>query len=186
MLDLDRPASDVLASDLSWIADRGIQVRPWPPAPHDTFSSPSPDQLILYLVDPAGSPPPCAELHDWIRLPGDRDELLARADRLLVRGRRRGAGLLLVDEHDVLRVGDQIVILSPQEARLIGALIDALGHLVVREDLMAAIWPDEVPDDPRALDNRLKSLRTRLDGLPLRIHTVRGRGLLLEWVADQA
>ncbi len=91
-----------------------------------------------------------------------------------------------MDDHDVLRVGDQIVILSPQEARLIGALIDALGHLVVREQLMSAIWPDAAPDDPRALDNRLKALRARLEGLPLRIHTVRGRGLLLERVPDAA
>ena len=48
---------------------------------------------------------------------------------------------------------------------------------------MAAVWPQEPPDDPRALDNRVKAVRKRIEGTGLRIHTVRGRGLLLERMA---
>jgi DNA-binding response OmpR family regulator len=77
-------------------------------------------------------------------------------------------------------VGEHIVILSEQEERLVRALADRPGQLVPRDELQLAVWPDGAPADPRALDNRVKTLRARLRGLPLRIHTIRGQGLLLE------
>jgi len=81
-----------------------------------------------------------------------------------------------------LRVGDDMVVLSRLEARLMRTLIDSMGMLVLRADLVAAVWPDGPPADPRAIDNRIKSVRARLVGFPLRIHTIHGRGLILERV----
>jgi DNA-binding response OmpR family regulator len=170
---------DRLPVAISWVESRGIETRPWPsPDGH-----PHTDHPVLYLVEPGAEAPRCGPLEDWVREPVDTDELFARADRLLVRARELGASLTRVDGDGTLRVGDQIIILSDQEARLMRALLDQVGQLVLREDLTAAVWPDDPPADPRALDNRLKTLRQRLRGVPLKIHTVRGWGLLLEQVA---
>jgi DNA-binding response OmpR family regulator len=171
-----RPASDPVAVALSWTAARGIDIRRWP----DDGRPASPDHPVLYLVAADTEPPGCDLLEDWLRLPIDLDELNARADRLLSRAAETGATLIRLDEGGALHVGDVVVILSEQESRLMQALVDNQGQLVLREDLHRVVWPEGAPSDPRALDNRIKSLRLRLKGLPVRIHTVRGWGLLLE------
>lgn len=181
----DAPTTRLSGPDLELAARRGVEIRPWPPEDTGSGGAGRPAaHPVLYVVSPDAPPPWCGELEDWLREPVDADELGARIDRLLARGRRFGATLVLVDDDDVLRVGDRLLILSPQEARLLRALVADLGQLVLRADLEAAIWPEGLPDDPRALDNRVKTLRERLVGLPLQLHTVRGRGLLIERLAE--
>lgn len=176
-------APDPVARALSWITTRGIETRPWTAFDSQTNLDP-PDHPILYLVEPGVAPPRCGELEDWIRHPLEVGELTARTDRLVARSQFVGAHYTRVDDDGVLRVGDEMVVLSRFEARLMRVLIDAMGTLVLREVLTSTVWPDGLPADPRALDNRIKTLRARLEGLPLRIHTVRGRGFLLERVAE--
>jgi hypothetical protein len=171
-----RPTSDPIAVALSWTASRGIDIRRWPDEGRPT----SPGHPVLYLVPVGIEPPRCAPLDDWLRLPVDLDELNDRSDRLLVRAAEVGATLVRVDEGGALHVGDVVVILSEQESRLMRSLVEHQGQLVLREELHRIVWPDGEPNDPRALDNRIKSLRVRLRGLPVEIHTVRGWGLLLE------
>lgn len=173
-------SGDPVARAISWISTRGVELRPW----HGLSRPPSdsPDHPILYLVEPGVEPPPCHDFEDWVRLPLDVTELNTRADRLIAWSREVGSVYTRVDEDDVLRVGDEIVVLSQLEARLMRTLIDSMGMLVLRADLIAAVWPDGEPADPRALYNRVKSLRARLAGLPLRIHTIHSRGLILERV----
>jgi len=172
-------ASDPIAIALSWIASRGIEVRTY-------GSSPTPatcravQHPVLHVIEPGVEAPRCTELEDWVRHPIDRDELYARADHLLARARRMGASLVRLSEDHTLHIGDVIIILSEQEGRLMRTLIDHLDELVLRDDVTAAVWPDGAPHDPRALDNRVKALRRRIEDVPLQIHTVRGRGLLLE------
>lgn len=171
--------------DLEQAGRRGVEIRPWPVPGLDLDGSvPPATHPVLYVVAADAPPPWCGELEDWLREPVDAGELGARVDRLVARARGLGATLVVVDDDDVLRVGDRLLILSPQEARLLRALVADLGQLVRRADLEAAIWPEGLPDDPRALDNRVKTLRERLAGLPLRLHTVRGRGLLLERLTE--
>lgn len=171
-------ASDPVAIALSWISSRGVEMRPSTSAV--ALGRAAADHPVLHLLDPGVEPPPCSELEDWIRVPIDLDELHSRANRLLARARHMGASLVRVDEAGTLRVGDRIIVLSLQEASLMAVLIEHLGEVVLRDDITEAIWPDGPPHDPRALDNRVKTLRQRIRGVPLRIHTVRGRGLLLE------
>lgn len=173
-----RPTSDPVAVALSWTAARGIDIRSWP----DEGRAGPPDHPALYLVPVGIDPPRCALLEDWLRSPVDLDELKARADRLLARAADLGATLVRVDDGGVLHVGEVAVILSEQEARLMRALTERQGQLVRREELHRIVWPDDEPADPRALDNRIKTLRVRLKGLPVQIHTVRGWGLLLDTV----
>ena len=96
-----------------------------------------------------------------------------------MRARSASANLELGDD-DVLHVRDELVLLSPQEAVLLRTLLAALGLVVGRDELVAAAWGDELPHDPRALDNRIRALRLRLDGVGLAIHTIRGRGFMVE------
>lgn len=170
-----RPATDPVAVAMSWTASRGIDIRRWPQDGRPIAS----EHPVLYLLAPGAEPPRCGLLEDWLRLPIELDELHARADRLLARAATTGAALIRVDD-GALHVGDSIVILSEQEERLVRVLIERQGQLVPRGELQRAVWPDGAPADPRALDNRVKTLRARLRGLPLRIHTIRGQGLLLE------
>jgi DNA-binding response OmpR family regulator len=118
-----------------------------------------------------------------VRLPADGEEVHARIDRLLERALLLGAVPTYVDDDGVLHVGGNRTILSRLEGCLLRLLLDARGAMVSRADAVAALWPEGPPSDPRALDNRLKNLRQRLAHLPLQIHTVRGRGLMVEWDA---
>lgn len=136
---------------------------------------------MLYLVESHQEPPRSwGELEDWVRLPGDPDEVYERGDRLMVRAAQRGASWTYVDDDDILRVGTDLVPLSPLEAQLVRVLLARIDEVVHRAELEAALWPDGAPADTRALDNRLTRLRRRLGPLPMEIHTVRGRGFLLE------
>ena len=175
-------ASDPIATALSWIASRGVEIRQHTSSTAGALDAPV-DHPVLHLVDVGVEAPRCTELEDWVRHPIDLDELYARSDHLLARAQRMGASLVRISEDDTLHVGSSIIILSEQEVRLMGTLVDHLGELVLRDDLAAVVWPEGPPQDPRALDNRVKALRRRLEGTPLQIHTVRGRGLLLERTA---
>lgn len=176
-------ARDPIARALSWIESRGIDVQPWP-GPDPVVPCEGHDHPVLYLVAPEAPAPRCGDLEDWIRCPLDLAELTARADRLIGWSREVGAAYTWVDEDDILRVGDRVVVLSELEARLMRRLVESIEMLVLREDLIASVWPDGAPEDPRALDNRIKALRARLVDVPLQIHTVHGRGLLLSRSTD--
>lgn len=180
MLTTARPTSDPIARALAWISTRGIEVVHWR-TDHFVPDHDPADHPVLYLVPAGALPPPSwGPLEDWVRFPTDSGELYDRAERLINRAAEAGSSLTEVDDDDVLRVGPKLVPLSPLESKLIRALMEQVGCIVSREEIEARLWPDGSPGDERALDNRLKRLRQRLDGLPLRIHTVRGRGFLLE------
>jgi two-component system OmpR family response regulator len=88
--------------------------------------------------------------------------------------------LSYVDADDVLRVGNRLVVLSPIEARIMRILLESVGTVVSRERINREIWPWKEPTDFGTLNGRVKLLRAHIAKLPLRIHTVRRRGLLLE------
>jgi DNA-binding response OmpR family regulator len=79
----------------------------------------------------------------------------------------------------VLWRGDKWVALSPIESRLATALVGRPGRVISRARLEKIGWPGGAPNN-RAVDGRIKVLRTRVAPLGLRIHTVRGQGYLAE------
>lgn len=178
-----RVGHDPLTRALAWVESLGIELRVWP-SPDPAAAPRDVDRPVLYLVDVDAGPPYCAAHEDWLRAPIDIEELTARADRLVARAAEVQDQAFVIDDDDVLHAGDDLVILSQVEARILRPLIDRMGDLVLRDDLIATVWPDGPPADERALDNRVKCLRQRLGAAPLRIHTVRGRGLLLERLVD--
>ena len=183
------PPLDV-GPELAWMQALGVEVRSLPEvgaAPPAGPSGPDLNRPVLYLLDEDVPAPRCTELEDWVRRPLDPAELRARAERLLAMARRReqvrtrsASAQLRLHDDDIVRMGDLAVVLSRQEAMLLRALLDSLGLVVTRDALVDAAWGDRPPHDPRALDNRIRALRLRLDGLPLDIHTIRGRGFMAE------
>jgi DNA-binding winged helix-turn-helix (wHTH) protein len=172
--------SDEIKRARHWVVAQGVAVVPWPLREPERSSS-THLRPAVFLVEPGAEPPTLTDdLSDWLQLPGDPEELHARARTLLARARAHGRVLTYVDDDDVLRVGDRLAVLSPIEARIVRILLDHVGTVVPRERLNREIWPDRPVDDLSVLNNRVKLLRQHISGLPLRIHTVRGRGLLLE------
>ena len=137
----------------------------------------------ILLIAPAAPPPMTWDpLEDWVREPASADEVEARAFALANRseaGRPRAAPLPVLDADGLLRHGGSWVAIPRIEARLLGLLLNRIGEVVHRTDLLAAGWPAGVPS-VHVLDGRIKLLRRRLARLGLRIHTVRGAGFLLE------
>ena len=131
----------------------------------------------LFLVAPEVTPPSDWDpLTDWVRLPADDRDVIARATALQRRVTPQPQPTL--DEFDVLWRGAQWTALAPIEARIMELLLTQCGSVVSRVQLRTA-WPNGSPGS-RAVDARLAQLRERIAGLGLRIHTVRSRGLLLE------
>jgi DNA-binding response OmpR family regulator len=84
-----------------------------------------------------------------------------------------------LDEFGVLRVGTRWVALSPVEEAVTRPLLEALGRPVGRSALIAAAWPAR-DRSPRTLDATVHRIRQRVAPLGLLIHTVRGRGFVLD------
>lgn len=133
-------------------------------------------RLLLVATD-AEPPNDWDGLTDWVRLPVEDRDLCARVAALQRHATAAPAPLL--DEFDVLWRGDRWSALAPIEARLMEALLARCGSVVSRRELGAAAWPAGMPGE-RAVDARLRGLRTRIAPLGLAIHNVRRRGLLLE------
>ena len=154
------------------------------------------------LLVPAGTPPPIAvdEMEDWIRVPADPEELEVRIATLAARTAEVEPGAAPtppgpavppvvpavvahppdIDDHGVLRRGGRWVALAPIELLAVDLLLRKRGEVVRRDELTRACWPDGPPADARAVDGVVKRLRRRITPLGLRVHTVTGKGFLLD------
>jgi len=141
----------------------------------------------LLLVS-GGDPAPLTvdDGEDWVRLPASEEELRIRIATVAARARARARAAAapprvpLPDADGILRTELGWVALPPIEERLCARLAAEAGLVVRRADLAAAAWPERPPADPRALDGVVRRLRRRVAPLGLAIHTVAGRGFLLE------
>lgn len=104
---------------------------------------------------------------------------------LMVEGPTRG---LRVDRasHRVFVGGQELTPpLSPAQYRLLTTLLDAEGRVVSREEIVAAVWAEEVAEgiSEQAIDALVRRLRERLAALDPEhnyVVTVRGHGFRLE------
>ena len=87
--------------------------------------------------------------------------------------------VIVLDDYGVLRRGDRWVALTPTQEVIVRVLLDRLGDVVGRSQLLAATWPSG-GTDPHAIDVHIHKLRRRVRDLGLVIHTLRGRGFMLE------
>lgn len=123
---------------------------------------------------------------DYITKPFSVRELLARVKSVLRRaegvitGRKvLQAGDLEVDlERHRVKVGDNIVDLSPTEFRLLQFLLERKGRVFSRDQILDAVWKGEAFVESRTVDVHIRRLRAELEqaGAGHYIQTVRGVG----------
>ena len=88
-------------------------------------------------------------------------------------------GMVLDVEHSILkRDGDEIH-LTPKETKLMIMLMENVGKVVSRSELMQAVWNTEYLGDTRTLDVHICWLRQKIEEnprIPELILTRRGQG----------
>jgi DNA-binding response OmpR family regulator len=161
-----------------------VELLRWPGDPARRAHCAERDIPCLLLVE-EGAPAPVTTrvLEDWIRVPADEEDLLARAQRLRELASSATVAAPRIDEDGILHVGHRWVALSGIDVVLAGRLVEEHGQLVAREALHRAVAP-EGGHRPRALDLQIHRLRRRLAAVGLTITTVRGRGYVLEAAPD--
>jgi len=122
---------------------------------------------------------------DYLTKPFGMQELLARVESLLRRGRVVAVPLSLeygdlkIDlvQRRVLYQGDYID-LTPQEFSLLYVLAQAEGVPLTRSELLRRAWPEAI-DNPRTVDTHVLSLRKKIETDPREpniIQTIRNVG----------
>lgn len=124
---------------------------------------------------------------DYVTKPFNLEELILRIRAILRRssgqapdGRLRVGDLALdPDSHQVTRAG-AIVSLSPTEFNLLRALMEHVGQVLSKEQLLDLVWHYDFGGDDSIVASYISYLRRKLDaGEPKLIHTVRGTGYVL-------
>jgi DNA-binding winged helix-turn-helix (wHTH) protein len=92
-------------------------------------------------------------------------------------------GVPHLDDLGVLHTARGWASLGPVQEAIVRILLEHFGAPVSRQQLEAAVWPDG-GRDAHTIHIHIHRLRPRLAELGLVIHTLRGRGFLLEH--DQA
>ena len=125
---------------------------------------------------------------DYLVKPFAFSELLARIESILRRGPTRQTDLTLVADLAIDRVrsrvtrGGQRIELTPKEFQLLSLLARRSGEVLSRTILAELVWDMNFDSDSNVVDVHVRRLRAKVDdrfGRKL-IHTVRGRGYVLE------
>ena len=124
---------------------------------------------------------------DYVTKPFSLAVLLAKVQALIRRGRGAGeAGLLscgdisLNTQSRLCAVGGQTVKLSPREYDLLLCLMRNRCQVLSREQLLDKVWGLDFEGDDRAVDVRVRSLRSALGDAGKQIKTVFKAGYKLE------
>ena len=126
---------------------------------------------------------------DYITKPFSPSELMARVRAVLRRAQPSAAsdvlsyGGLVMDlaAHRVLRNGKHIH-LGPTEFRLLKFLMERPGRVYSREQLLDAVWGQDIYVEPRTVDVHIRRLRKAINGPTDAdlIRTVRSAGYALD------
>ena len=84
-----------------------------------------------------------------------------------------------IDEFGLLRCEGRWVSLTPTEERVMRELLDHVGRVCSRAQLVKAGWPLGLGNE-RMLDTYVRRLRAKIPEYGLEIRTVRKRGFVLE------
>ena len=158
----------------------GVELVTWPADEHRRQSLARAGVPRLLLVSTEADAPTGLGLdEDWVRLPVDEGDVLARLHRLGRVLEQLQHDHPVIDANHIVHFGGTSVLLSPAQAALVGALLEHPGHVIERTYLEATIWPNGAPG-PKALDGVVFRLRRRLQGLGLVIRSAQARGFALD------
>jgi DNA-binding response OmpR family regulator len=127
---------------------------------------------------------------DYITKPFSLRELRVRAEALLrrsggdlvplsVRNSFRGGDLVVDFEKNMFQKAGRPVALTPNEARILAALIKYPGKTFTREELIERALGSEFEGFDRAIDSHIKNLRRKIEDdpkIPVYVLTVHGVG----------
>jgi DNA-binding response OmpR family regulator len=126
---------------------------------------------------------------DYVTKPFSTRALLARANAFLRRRRqnqppvcRIGECELDLESHRLLRNGQEVA-LTPKEFGLLAFLVKREGRALTRDEILAAVWGDDVLVTTRSVDRCINTLRTKIEPdphQPTYITTVRDIGYRFE------
>jgi DNA-binding response OmpR family regulator len=124
---------------------------------------------------------------DFILMPISADELRARVRQLQARDKRPGAPLQL-RYGDVLLdcevrqgyVSGRSLGLTPYEFQLLRFLVDRVGRVFTRQELLSRVWGYRHVGRVRTVDTHVLNLRAKLGSLGDRLESVRGLGYKLQ------
>lgn len=144
--------------------------------------------LILSAADSTESRVRALDLgaDDFMAKPFSLDELMARVRALTRRGVGGGPalmklGLLAFDQVGrTASVNDRVLDLSSREIEILEVLIQRVGRLVSKDQLVGHLcgWGEEVSQN--AIEVYMHRLRKKIEGSEVRIVTLRGLGYCLE------
>jgi hypothetical protein len=156
----------------------GIELLRWPADVARRAAAAERGTPRLLLVADGTLPPRLEPDEDWIRVPADERDLLARMQRLASGfDRRRRPPFLEADV--VLRYGGRTVVVSEGEGAVLRPLIAGFGELVTWDVLRRHLWPD-AERTARAMSSRIFRVRARIEPIGLTIYTIRRRGVVLD------
>ncbi|TDB88451.1 response regulator transcription factor [Actinomadura sp. KC216] len=124
---------------------------------------------------------------DYVTKPFDLEELILRIRAILRRtsGKQPGGRLVVGDltldpeSHQVTR-GGRAIPLSPTEFNLLSVLMEHVGQVLSKEQLLDLVWHYDFGGDDSIVASYVSYLRRKIDSAePKLIHTVRGIGYVL-------
>jgi len=123
---------------------------------------------------------------DFILMPVSAEELAARVRQLQARDKRPGAplqlryGEVMLDcEVRQAYIGGRSLGLTPYEFQLLRFLVDRVGRVFTRQELLSRVWGYRHVGRVRTVDTHVLNLRTKLGSLGERLQSVRGLGYKL-------
>jgi hypothetical protein len=162
----------------SWLDDE-IAVVHWPTESVRRDELRRHGRARLLVVAEGDLPPPAPDpLEDWVRPGTDPVEVFLRKERLRRRQDARAPAVL--DGDGLMRRGRAWVALSRRELEVATVLLDRVGTMVGRTELLACVRPGAAVDEHRVLDTLVRRLNARIAPLGLHVHTVRAAGFLLD------
>jgi DNA-binding response OmpR family regulator len=105
------------------------------------------------------------------------------APREVVLDRHPAAPLILRQARGTVHRGDEQLLLTVTEFRLLCELADVPGRVLSRQDLLERVWQHGFFGDERLVDVHIRRLRTKVEldpGAPQLVVTVRGLGYRLD------
>ncbi|WP_235817452.1 MULTISPECIES: response regulator transcription factor [Gracilibacillus] len=126
---------------------------------------------------------------DFMAKPFDIDLLVAKIQALLRRTYDFGDKEQVLSYQDIhlsllegeLSYQDRIVLLTPNETKILAILFNAAEKKVTKEAIMEKLWEDEAFISKNALTVNITRLRKKIaaSGFPSLIHTIKGIGYML-------
>lgn len=125
---------------------------------------------------------------DYLTKPFDNRELVARSKVILSRtlekksimaGRLKADGIVLDPETHEVFIEDEWVELTHTEFRLLHLMMERVGRVQSRENLLVNVWNYDTDIETRTVDNHVGRLRGKMGSKGEMIKTVRGVGYKL-------